>query len=93
MRYTFDPVKDASNLLKHGVSLSVAAELDWNDMLIEIDHRFDYGEDRLVGFAPLDDRIHCIVFTHRGDACHVISLRKANRKEVMRYEAYVHSAH
>ena len=62
-------------------------------MLIEIDHRFDYGEDRLVGFVPLDDRIHCIVFTRRGDTCHVISLRKADPKEVICYEACAHSAY
>jgi len=30
MRIEFDPTKDASNRLKHGVSLAMAAELDWN---------------------------------------------------------------
>ena len=92
MRFTFDPGKDATNREKHGVSLAVAANLEWDRMLIEIDDRFDYGETRLVGFAPRGERIYCIVFTLRGDACHVISLRKANRREVNRYEAQVHSS-
>ena len=60
-------------------------------MLIEVDDRFDYGETRLVGFAPIGHRLYCVVFTERGDACHIISLRKANRKEIDRYEAHVDS--
>jgi uncharacterized DUF497 family protein len=30
MDIEFDPVKDASNQAKHGVSLALAAELDWD---------------------------------------------------------------
>jgi len=38
------------------------------------------------GYAVLDGRLHVAVITQRGDAIHVISFRKANRKEVKRYE-------
>lgn len=40
MRIEFD-VKDASNRAKHGVSLSVAGELDWEAALVWVDDRFE----------------------------------------------------
>lgn len=43
MRIEFDPAKDISNQSKHGVSLSLAIELDWEAALVWVDERFDYG--------------------------------------------------
>ena len=39
MEIEFDLGKDASNLLKHGVSLGLAADLEWDDALVWIDDR------------------------------------------------------
>ncbi len=50
------------------------------------DTRRDYGERSLRVSAMLGDRLHVAVVTHRGDTLHVISFRKANKKEVERYE-------
>jgi hypothetical protein len=50
------------------------------------DTRRDYGETRYIALGHIGDRVHSLVFTPRGDALHVISLRKANRREVRRYE-------
>ena len=52
MRIEFDPAKDAANLSKHGVSLALAAELDWEAALVWVDERFEYGEMRMVALAP-----------------------------------------
>ena len=52
MRFEFDPAKDASNRSKHGVSLSVAGELDWDAALVWVDDRFEYTETRMVALAP-----------------------------------------
>jgi uncharacterized DUF497 family protein len=41
---------------------------------------------RLRVLAYLGNRLHVAVVTMRGDAVHVISFRKANRKEVKFYE-------
>nr|WP_103035513.1 BrnT family toxin [Castellaniella caeni] len=49
------------------------------------DTRQDYGEVREIGYAVMDDRLYCVVFTQRGDKMHVISLRKANSREVRDY--------
>jgi len=82
MEITFDPAKDASNQRKHGVSLALAREIDWCDVIARPDTRRDYQELREIGYALIDDRLYCLVFTQRGDTMHIISLRKANRREV-----------
>ncbi|CAM5792978.1 hypothetical protein CCAE64S_03098 [Castellaniella caeni] len=48
-------------------------------------HPPGYGEVREIGYAVIDDRLHCVVFTQRGDKMHVISLRKANSRGVRDY--------
>jgi hypothetical protein len=81
MEIEFDPAKDAANRERHGLSLNLAASFDWEAAQVEPDERNDYDETRLVAIGPIGDRIHVMVFTVRGDKLHVISLRKANRRE------------
>jgi uncharacterized DUF497 family protein len=85
VRIVFDPEKDATNLSKHGVSLAAAAELDWDAALAWIDDRADYGEQRIIALAPMGDRLFFVVFVDRVEARRVISLRRANRREVSHY--------
>lgn len=82
MDITFDPGKDAINIAKHGLSLALAVELEWSEVIVRPDIRRDYGELREIGFGLIGDRLYCVVFTQRNDAFHIISLRKANRREV-----------
>jgi uncharacterized DUF497 family protein len=49
------------------------------------DARRDYGEVREIGYTVIYDRLYCVVFTQRGDSMHIISLRKANSREVRNY--------
>jgi uncharacterized DUF497 family protein len=84
---TFDPDKDASNQTKHGVSLADSALLDWDAALVWADERKAYGENRLVALAPIDDRLFCCVYVERDGQRRIISLRKANKREVMDYAA------
>ncbi len=52
MRIDFDLVKDAGNLNKHGLSLALAVELEWESALVWIDDRQEYGEIRMIALAP-----------------------------------------
>ena len=81
----FDPAKDAANRAKHGVSLTVAAELEWDRVAIRNDLRHPYGEARRIAFAPRDGRLYVLVFVLRGDSLRAISLRRANAREVRLY--------
>lgn len=85
MIITYDPGKDATNTIKHGVSLADAALLEWECMWVMEDARTNYGELRMIGYAPIRSRVYCVVFTERGAERRVISLRKANRREVRLY--------
>lgn len=85
MEITFDPAKDQINQSKHGVSLALAARIDWPEVMSKPDARHDYGELREIGYAVIEQRLFCVVFTQRGDVMHVISLRKANSREVKAY--------
>jgi uncharacterized DUF497 family protein len=69
------------------MSLSFARSIDWAQMLCIPDDRDDYGELREIGYAPVDGRLYCVVFTQRDNTFRIISLRKANAREVKRYVA------
>lgn len=86
MEITFDTEKDAKNQAKHGVSLATAALLDWDTLVYEVDNRWDYGEIRCCGYGLIGDRLYMIAFTFRDEAMRVISLRKANNREIRDYE-------
>jgi uncharacterized protein len=85
LQIEFDPAKDRVNQEKHGVSLAIAVELDWDAALVWVDDRFEYSETRLVALAPNGEILYYVAFVHRGEVCRVISLRRANRREVKHY--------
>jgi len=85
MKIEFDPVKDAANQTKHGVSLGLAGELDWEAALVWVDDRFEYGELRMIALAPTTGILYYVAFVERGKTRRIISLRQANRREVTHY--------
>ena len=85
MQIEFDPAKDAANVAKHGVSLALARELDWEAALVWVDDRFEYGELRVIALAPKTGILYYVAFVNRGEVRRIISLRRANRREVRRY--------
>jgi uncharacterized protein len=85
MRIEFDPAKDTANQTKHGLSLSIARELDWEAALVWVDARFEYNETRMIALAPKTEILYYVAFVDRGDIRRIISLRRANRREVKHY--------
>ena len=85
MRIDFDPAKDKLNLADHGLSLSLASELAWDEALVWIDERFEYDEVRMIGLVPGGNRLYYVAFVDRGKMRRVISLRHAERREVKHY--------
>lgn len=85
VKIIFDPAKDAVNITKHGVSMALASELDWESAQLWQDTRMEYGEVRIIALALIETRLFYVVFTDRDDYRRIISLRKANAREVKRY--------
>ena len=85
MEYVFDPAKDAVNRAKHGVSLALAEHLFAGPHKSVRDDRFEYGEARMIAFGHILGRMFVCVYVDRDGERRVISLRKANRREVSRH--------
>ncbi|MBW4454087.1 MAG: BrnT family toxin [Nostoc indistinguendum CM1-VF10] len=59
-------------------------------MLIELDNRFDYGEERWLGIGFLSNGVAVVIWTERqSDVIRIISARRANRYERQRFEQYL----
>ena len=59
--------------------------LAWDDALVWVDDRFDHGECRMIALAPETGILYFVAFVDRGSVRRVISLRRANRREVKHY--------
>lgn len=67
-----------------GIDFALAAEFDYENAL-EVEQVVN-GETRYFALGHIGSRLHALVYTLRGDAVRVISLRKANSREVQHYE-------
>jgi uncharacterized DUF497 family protein len=73
------------------ISFERVLAFEWDCALIVSDTRRDYGESRFQAFGLIAERLHVLVVTPRSGKTHIISLRKANKREVKRYEAQAQS--
>ena len=85
MALSFDPAKDEVNRAKHGVSLAEAELFEWESAVVFPDERLDYGEERAAAIGYIGQRLYVVVFTDRVEERRIISLRKANAREIRRY--------
>jgi uncharacterized DUF497 family protein len=81
----FDPEKRDRTLAERGLDFARAVEVFDGPTLTWRDDRSPYGEDRLISFGLLDGRHVVLVWTPRGEARRIISMRKANDREVQRH--------
>lgn len=86
MAYEWDEAKRESNIRFHDVDFAAVAAFGWEVSRTLQDTRHEYGEDRFISVAPIEGRLHVMVWTPRGENVRVISLRKANSREVRDYE-------
>ncbi len=93
MDYEWGENKLTLNLENHKVHFDMVHRFEWESALIESDQRKDYGEPRFRAYGVIDDRLYCLVFTPRGDEIRIISLRKANRREVTNYVSKTDTAY
>lgn len=91
MRYEWDESKRQSNIRKHGFDFWDAHEIFDGPMLIRLDTRSDYGEDRWIGLGFLRRIVVVVVYTEasEGDIRRIISLRKAMNYERGRFEEHL----
>jgi uncharacterized DUF497 family protein len=85
--FEWDEQKAERNQFKHSVNFLFATRVfDDENRLTVIDYRYDYGETRYTTLAKIENRVYVVAFTLRLSNIRLISARKANKKEVKRYE-------
>lgn len=87
MRFEWDEQKRRINILKHGIDFRDAWKVFNFPMLVALDARQDYGEDRWIGIGMLETRVVVVVFTERSEnTIRIISMMKAVTNERIKYE-------
>ena len=82
--YEWDEDKREYTLRIRGVDFVIVEQADWT---AAIHRRSDRGgEFRYSSYVPIGDRLYNVVWTPRGSHTRIISLRKANGREIARYE-------
>ena len=86
MKIEFDPAKSEKNARLRGLPFHLVEEFDWETAIFWEDVRFPYAETRFTALGFIGGRLHVVCFTPVANAARVISFRKANIREVRRYE-------
>jgi hypothetical protein len=87
MRFEWDVAKNKTNLRDHKIDFADARFVFDSALLVDMDERQDYGEDRWIGIGLLRNIVVVVVFTEPSqDIIRIVSMRKANKYERKRYE-------
>lgn len=86
--FEWDEAKRKLNLRKHGIDFVDVPAMFERPMLVRLDDRIDYGEERWLGVGLLDKGIVAVVaFTEpKEDVVRIISVRKAVKHEREGYQ-------
>ena len=86
MKLAWTEVKRATTLQERGLDFARAGEVFADVHVTRATHGGKSGETRLVTAGFLDRRLVVMVWTPRGDARHIISMRHAHAKEQRLWE-------
>ncbi|MDZ7905631.1 MAG: BrnT family toxin [Cypionkella sp.] len=86
MNFEYDPAKSAANKDKHGIDFDAAQELWLDDTLLTIAAR-QMDEPRIVSTGRICEVFWTAVWLMRGEKIRIISVRRARKEEVTRYES------
>lgn len=86
MNYEWDDKKRATNITRHGVDFIAIQNFDWATCLSIPDERFE--ENRYLALGLVNQRLFAVAYAVRNNTFRIISLRKANQREVRKYEYY-----
>ncbi|MHB1430124.1 MAG: BrnT family toxin [Rhodocyclaceae bacterium] len=85
MQIEYDPDKRQQTMADRGLDFARAVEVFAGRHFTAEDFREDYSEPRFITVGLLDSRMVVMVWTPRGEARRIISMRKANEREQARY--------
>ena len=86
MEIAYDPAKSEKNIRDRGLSFGMVEGFDWDTALFAEDTRKPYAERRFEAIGWIEERLYVVIFTPIANGVRIISFRKANTREVRRYE-------
>ncbi len=89
MKLTWDEEKRRKTLEERGLDFADAGNVIEGTSLTFPDDRKEYGENRFITVGFMDHRMIVVVHTRRGDETRIISMRKANEREIERYRKHL----
>lgn len=90
MEFEWDEAKNLANIRKHKIDFADVPGMFDEPMLIELDDRIIYEEERWVGTGFLIKGVAVVVWTERsGNVIRIISARKANRHERQQFAKFI----
>jgi hypothetical protein len=81
VKIEFDPAKREQTLRERGLDFAEAGVVFDQYTLTLIDGRKEYGENRFISYGMMNAAVVACVWTQRGEALRIISLRKAKKNE------------
>jgi uncharacterized DUF497 family protein len=92
MKFEWDELKNTDCFVKRGFDFIFASQVFFDpDRFIKPDERTSCDEDRYQVMGLINARLYVVVYTPRENTIRIISARKANKREIYRYEN--HTSH
>lgn len=90
-KFEWDEQKRSANIRKHGLDFKDVEEMFRGPMLVKLDTRIDYGEDRWIGMGMIKNRIVVVIYLEYDNdvTVRIISLRKALSYEQKQYKRFI----
>ena len=85
MNFEYDPTKSAANEAKHGIDFDQAQALWGDPWMLEVPAKTE-DEPRFLSIGRIEGKHWAAIWTPRGDAVRIISVRRARKEEIGYYE-------
>lgn len=87
MKYIWDRRKNETNVKKHELDFADAYKVFESPMLVDLDKKEEYGDERWIDVGLMENRVVVVVFTELDEnTIRIISFRKATSREREYYE-------
>ncbi len=89
MTFEWNEAKRKENIRRHGLDFREVPRVFENELVTDVDDRFDYGETRYYTLGILDHVVVVVSHTEDDDQIRVISFRKAEKHEEEIYYTHI----
>ena len=81
-RIVWDEANEAAHVAKHGVPFELAIDVFLDPDRLETSAKPDrFGAPRFKVVGSVDGVFYAVIFAMRGSAAHIVSIRRAGRRE------------